>query len=255
MAGARVNAMRLAFFAMLAGLTTPFAHASTNTTLRDLETPLQTLQSSLPGPVALAIGVIAVAITGDVMRGHAPGYPDHGEFPDPLTTLIDAERRAQFTKEGSHFESDYYINLTYLPPFQKEEKLKGYVFSSPDKKGKGIAERVIAYFKSKAETFDAQLQTLLKARRLRAYTETDEFGEKFWFDEQLRYVRRAVQGLDYKFALPEIPIFLHEMIDGMDLLGGTEPMLGNKYMGVVAIDSFPSVSTPGFLLALDLFEV
>ncbi len=168
-----------------------------------------------------------------------------------MTTLIDAERRAQFTKEGSHFESDYYINLTYLPPLQKEEKLKGYVFSSPNKKEKGIAERVIDYFKAKAETFDAQLQTLLKARRLRSYTETDEFGEKFWFDEQLRYVRRAVQGLDYKFALPEIPIFLHEMIGGMDLLGGTEPMLGDKFMGVVAIDSFPSVSTPGFLSALD----
>jgi type IV secretion system protein VirB2 len=40
------------------------AHASTNTSLTMLETPLQTLQSSLQGPVALAVGIIAVAITG-----------------------------------------------------------------------------------------------------------------------------------------------------------------------------------------------
>ncbi len=64
---ARVNAIRLAFFAMLAGFTTPFARASTNTSLTALETPLQTLQSSLSGPVALAIGVIAVAITGGML--------------------------------------------------------------------------------------------------------------------------------------------------------------------------------------------
>ena len=43
------------------------AHASTNTSLTALETPLQTLQKSLSGPVALAIGVIAICITGAVL--------------------------------------------------------------------------------------------------------------------------------------------------------------------------------------------
>ncbi len=43
------------------------AHASTNTTLTMIETPLQTLQSSLQGPVALAIGVIAMALTGGML--------------------------------------------------------------------------------------------------------------------------------------------------------------------------------------------
>lgn len=43
------------------------AHASTNTSLTALETPLQTLQKSLSGPVALAIGIIAVCITGGML--------------------------------------------------------------------------------------------------------------------------------------------------------------------------------------------
>jgi type IV secretion system protein TrbC len=43
------------------------AHAATNTSLTMLETPLQTLQKSLQGPVALAIGIIAVAITGGML--------------------------------------------------------------------------------------------------------------------------------------------------------------------------------------------
>jgi type IV secretion system protein VirB2 len=43
------------------------AQAATNTGLTSLETPLQTLQKSLSGPVALAIGVIAICITGAVL--------------------------------------------------------------------------------------------------------------------------------------------------------------------------------------------
>ncbi len=66
-AAARVAAMRLGFFALLASLATPFARAAANTTLSSLETPLQALQASLSGPVALAIGVIAIAITGGML--------------------------------------------------------------------------------------------------------------------------------------------------------------------------------------------
>ncbi len=189
----------------------------------------------------------------DVIRGSAPAYPAEGHFPDLVTKLIDRERRNTFMREGSHFETDYYLNLTYLPPMQKEEKIKGYMFSAPGEKesDEGIATRILDYFKGKAETFDAQLSLLLKARRLKRVVEVDEFGNDFYFDDQLRYVRRAVQGLDYKFALPEIPVFLHEIIGGIDLVGGTKPVLGGRHMAVIAIDSFPSVSTPGFLAALD----
>ncbi len=42
------------------------AHATTST-IASLETPLQNLQKSLSGPVALSIGVIAVVITGAML--------------------------------------------------------------------------------------------------------------------------------------------------------------------------------------------
>ncbi len=66
-AAARVAAMRLIFAAVFASLATPLAHASATTQLASLETPLQQLQASLSGPVALAIGVIAIAITGGML--------------------------------------------------------------------------------------------------------------------------------------------------------------------------------------------
>lgn len=58
---------RMKAVAVAALVATQSARASTNTSLSTLETPLQTLQQSLTGPVALAIGVIAVCITGGML--------------------------------------------------------------------------------------------------------------------------------------------------------------------------------------------
>ena len=37
-------------------------------------------------------------------------------FPDPVSALIDEERRAQFVDAGAHFESRYYLTLLWMPP-------------------------------------------------------------------------------------------------------------------------------------------
>jgi len=52
----------------------------------------------------------------DAIRAVAPDYPGLGHFPDAVTAVIDEERRQQFSAEGAHFESEYFLTLTYLPP-------------------------------------------------------------------------------------------------------------------------------------------
>src|ERR1035438_735215 len=66
----------------------------------------------------------------DAIRCEVNEYAKQGAFPDSVTSLIDDERRAQFKAEGRHYESIYYISLTYLPPMQSEEKVKGYLFEN-----------------------------------------------------------------------------------------------------------------------------
>jgi len=56
----------------------------------------------------------------DTIRSYAPDYPEGGAFPDAVTGLIDMERREQFTVEGTHFESEYFMTLTYLPPYSRK---------------------------------------------------------------------------------------------------------------------------------------
>ena len=55
------------------------------------------------------------AIFVEAQRNPAQHYPA-SRFPDPVSALVDEERRAQFEEEGAHFESGYFLTLVYLPP-------------------------------------------------------------------------------------------------------------------------------------------
>lgn len=58
---------RLLLAVLALAVSSPMAWASSTTSLSMIETPLQTLQTSIQGPVALAIGVIAMVLTGAVL--------------------------------------------------------------------------------------------------------------------------------------------------------------------------------------------
>ena len=104
----------------------------------------------------------------DAMRSCAPGYPESGAFPDPVTRVIDDERRQQFTEEGAHFESEYFLTLTYLPPHEIEERAKGWLF---DGDGGAIrnrtATRHLDHFRLKLDSFENVFGQLFRTERLR----------------------------------------------------------------------------------------
>src|SRR5260370_28932042 len=69
------------------------------------------------------------AIFVEASRHSAQGYPA-SQFPDPVSSLVDAERAAQFEEEGAHFESAYYLTFAFLPPAEeaaRAESFEGFV--------------------------------------------------------------------------------------------------------------------------------
>jgi type IV secretion system protein TrbE len=186
----------------------------------------------------------------DAVRSQAPGYPRAGAFPDPVTALIDDERREQFMAEGVHFESEYFLALTYLPPEQTEERVKGFLFDG-QRHFKSGAQKALDYFKSRVASFEDLFSSLFQVRRLRAKRFFDEAGFPQTQDGLLRYVHRCVTMLDHPVALPEVPAYLSDVLGSQDLVGGIAPKIGAKHLRVVAIDGFPRLSFPGILGALD----
>ena len=79
----------------------------------------------------------------DAIRSRAPGYPERGSFSDRVTRVIDDERRQQFMQEGAHFESEYFLTLTYLPPVAAEERLKGWLYEGREHSGDRAAQAAL----------------------------------------------------------------------------------------------------------------
>src|SRR5215467_11339431 len=102
----------------------------------------------------------------DSIRSRAPEYPHQGAFPDIATRIIDDERRQQFTAEGTHFESEYFLCLTYLPPLESEDKVQGWMFEGQKRK-QGAASRALARFRSKVAAFEDIFNSIFHVERLR----------------------------------------------------------------------------------------
>ena len=183
----------------------------------------------------------------DAIRSRAPEYPDHGAFPDPVTMLIDDERRQQFSAEGAHFESEYFLSLSYLPPAQNEERVKGWVFDGASQ-SKPAAERALDYFRGRVNAFEDIFGSLFQIHRLKATLIGDHLLEH---DDLLRYIHRCITTEDHPITRPLIPTYLHDFLSTEDFVGGMSPRVGSKVLRILAVDGFPRLSYPGILGALD----
>jgi type IV secretion/conjugal transfer VirB4 family ATPase len=192
----------------------------------------------------------------DAIRSRAPGYPEQGAFPDPVTRVIDDERRQQFMQEGAHFESEYFLILTYLPPMEAEERAKGWMFDGLGEYSTSrAAAQVLERFRSRVDAFENVFGQLFRTERLKRITVSDSIGRGQSYDGLLRYLRRCVSGIDHPFAMPEIPCYVNELLACEDFSGGVEPQIGRKHIRVVAIDGFPRMSSPGILRELDALAI
>ena len=192
----------------------------------------------------------------DAIRSRAPGYPDHGAFPDPVTRVIDDERRQQFMQEGAHFESEYFLTLTYLPPAEAEQRIKGWMFDgrgaySSDK----TAQQILEQFRGRVEAFENVFGQIFRTERLKRLISSDDERSPHACDSLLRYLRRCIDGVDHPFALPEIPCYLNETLACEDFCGGIEPQIGRKHVRIIGIDGFPKMSSPGMLRELDALAI
>jgi type IV secretion system protein TrbE len=190
-------------------------------------------------------------INADLIRSRAPGYPDAGAFPDPVTRIIDDERRQQFMDEGAHFESDYFLTLTYLPPVETEEKIKRWVFEGQKGNTWGVVHQVVERFKSRVEMFENVFSALFRIERLNRQGFFDDHGFYQVHERMLRYFRRCITGGDHPFDMPDIPVYLNDVLSTQDFCAGVEPRLGRKHIRVIALDGFPKMSSPGILGEID----
>ncbi len=166
-------------------------------------------------------------------RRPAADYP-HSNFPEPLSWLVDEERRAAFEETGSHFESAYYLTLLYLPPEESRARAGKLLYENTPTRGVDWHERLTAFVAETDRVFD-----LLDG----------VMPEIAWLDdsETLTYLHGCISTRRYAIGVPEVPFHLDALLADTALVGGLAPMLGDQHVRVVTVRGFPTTTWPGML--------
>lgn len=189
----------------------------------------------------------------DAIRLPARTYPapEASFFPDPITRLIDEERRHQFQAEGAHFESHYAFVVTYMPPIKQQSKIADLMYDDEKADKDSTANRTLAFFKQALAEIEDSLAGCLRIQRMRGHRYVDEWGQEHIADELLQYLQFSITGENHPVNLPPCPMYLDAILGGQEFYSGITPKIGDKFILPVSIDGFPLESFPGILSALD----
>jgi len=166
-------------------------------------------------------------------RREAAGYPQ-SSFSEPLSWLVDEERRAAFEQAGSHYESVYHLTLLYLPPEEAKARAAALLYENRNDEGVDWRARLTS-FVSETERFFDLLDGVMP--------------EIDWLDdgETLTYLHHCVSMRRHRVAVPEVPFHLDALLADEALTGGLAPMLGTHHLRVVTVRGFPTSTWPGVL--------
>jgi type IV secretion system protein VirB4 len=173
------------------------------------------------------------ALFVDAERREAADYPE-SVFPEPLSWLVDEERRAAFEEDASHFESSYHLTLLYLPPEESTARAARLLYENKRTEGVDWRERLEA-FVSETERLFGLLEGVMP--------------EASWLDDAqtLAYLHGCVSTRRHAVAEPEVTMHLDALLADQPLVGGLAPMLGNQHLRVLSVRGFPASTWPGLL--------
>lgn len=173
------------------------------------------------------------AVFVEAQRVPAQDYPN-SDFPDPVSALVDMERREQFREEGSHFESGYYLTLLWMPPAEDAARAESWLYEGRAGKGVDPAE-VVAGFIDRTNRILHLVEGFMPEAR--------------WLDdgETLTYLHSCVSTKRQRVRVPETPCYLDALLTDEGLTGGLEPKLGDHHLRTLTITGFPTATFPGLL--------
>ena len=225
----------------------------------DIASSTDSERNWLSGRVNAALARLAAGWASwvDAVRLSAAGYPEPAlsHFPDPVSGLVDAERRAQFLREGAHFEGEYALVVQFTPPLRRKSKLVDLIYDDDPTDMSDPANRILEQFKKALADLEDAIGDAVSLRRMESYTFTDRFGRDHLRDHLVNYLHFSLTGEEVALNIPPGGAYLDAVIGGRELWPGDTPRLGNsldgRFICCVAIEGFPSESFPGMLEILN----
>lgn len=173
------------------------------------------------------------AVFIEAQRHEAGKYPDC-QFADPASALVEAERKAGFEEEGSHYESSYFLTFLYLPPAEKAARMESWFYEGRERNSLDPHD-VLKTFVDRTDHILHLMEGFMPECR--------------WLNDSktLTYLHSCASTRRQRVRVPEIPMYLDAFIADEPLVGGLEPRLGNRHLRILTITGFPGQTTPGIL--------
>jgi type IV secretion system protein VirB4 len=173
------------------------------------------------------------AIFVEAQRQPANQYPE-GTFADPVSRLVDAERRAQFEEEGWHFESAYFFTLLWLPPAEDASRAENWLYEGKAQHGADWRAPLDAFI-DRSDRVLGLIEGFMP--------EVEWLGDA----DTLTYLHSCISTKHQRVRVPDVPMYLDAILADEDLAGGFEPRLGKAHLRTLTILGFPSQTWPGLL--------
>ncbi|AEK57829.1 Conjugative transfer protein TrbE [Acidithiobacillus caldus SM-1] len=165
---------------------------------------------------------------------------DRCHFPDPVSRLIDLERRMQFEQEGAHFLSTYYAVFTWQTPPESQVSA-GQMFIETKKGFESDSFDVLL------RKFEDTLQGAVGI--LRASFSIEPLDAR----GLLTHYHECLTGLSHPVNPPAVPAYLDVVLGHHDFIAGVEPSIDGEHIDVVTVTGFPDRTNP--LLLEDLHNL
>src|SRR5216684_4124076 len=174
------------------------------------------------------------AVFVEASRLAAQRYPG-SSFPDPVSALVDVERKAQFEEEGAHFESAYCLTLLFLPPAEEAARAEAWLYEGREREGSADTREVLKGFIDRTDRILQLVEGFVP--------------ESEWLSdgETMTYLHSCVSTKRHRVRVPDVPIYLDAILVDQPLVGGLEPQLGNACLRTLTVMGFPSATHPGIL--------
>ena len=170
----------------------------------------------------------------DLLRIHAVEYPENNAFNNATSILIENKRREGYQKEGEHFDNIYAVSFSYLPSVVETETINNFFVKNSKKKESLNIDFVINIFNQKLNEFQGSVQNRINIKRMDS-------------GEMMTFLHRCISGQKYLVPVPNPPCYLNHYLGAHEFVGGHEPKIDDKYIGVITLTQFPYESFCGIL--------
>jgi type IV secretion system protein TrbE len=171
-------------------------------------------------------------------RVAAPGYPS-GSFLDPVSALLDEERRADFEESGSHFDTRFHLTLLCQPAADQFDRAQRFFVAKASRPVERDWRLSLDKFRDDTERAGEMLRAVMPE-----LVPLDD-------GQTLSFLHDQVSDRTHPIAVPDTPIYLDALIADTSLAGGLEPRLGNLHLRTITVRGMPSLSRPALLDALN----